>query len=189
MARSEKTRKTNLNSARKIVLKVGLTLFIVYHLYAVMLVPNSAGSYLGGRSAFLIEPYLNFFEFVTCWGFFAPDPGPPPIFVEWELEGESGQTLSKGHFPDYPDPYFLRERQNRRSVIVRFMSLDDTRSEKMLAPYLCEQNPKAVSVSLWRTYYNLPTLEDAVRGMPIVPFDGPGSRQLMSHSFCKESRS
>ncbi len=167
-------------------LKVGLTLFVLYHLYAVLLIPNSQ-NYLGLKSAPWVEPYVNFFEFVTAWGFFAPDPGPPPVFIDWVIEDSYGKLLDVGRWPDYPDSFFWRERQSFRVNIGRYMFTGEGRAEKMLTPYLCRQNEHAVSITLWKTYTNQIPLIDAVNqwsahaGTAAEP-----NRQLLSHNFCKE---
>jgi hypothetical protein len=165
--------------------KVGLTAFIIYHLYAVLLVPNNQ-NYLGFKSAPWINPYVSFFEFVTAWGFFAPEPGPPPIFVDWELMDQEGKLLETGRWPSYPNPFFWGERQSLRLNLGRFMAMNDARAEQMLSPYLCKQNPRAVSVQLWRSFYNLTPMVSAIHGQPLNGISSEPNRHLLSHSFCKE---
>src|SRR6476469_7797231 len=92
--------------------KAFLSLFLVFHLSAVVLAPNCQ-TYLGKVAAPLFEPYLNFFEFMASWSFFAPDPGPPPVFIEWESVDKNSTTLESNRWPILPNPYFFRERQNR----------------------------------------------------------------------------
>ncbi len=166
-------------------IKIILSLFILYHLYAVTLIPNSQ-TYLGLKSAPWIEPYVNFFEFVTQWGFFAPEPGPPPLFIEYELVDQEGKSIEVGRWPEIPDPYFLRERQNRKVNVVRFMATATGRAEMMMAPYFCKQNPKVSSVRLWRLYYNLPSLEQAAAGVKSASEGVKSDRYSISNSFCKE---
>jgi hypothetical protein len=169
----------------KIKFKIGLSLYILYHLYGVALAPNSQ-TYLGLRSAPFVEAYLGTFEFMSTWGFFAPEPGPPPIYVEWTLLDKNGNSLQEDRFPPSPDTFFIRERQNRRNSIVRFLSVDDTRIEKTLIPYLCRQNPGAVSVRTWRIAYSIPSPLEVTQQSRTLKDSVGQDKHWVGHSFCKE---
>lgn len=176
---------TNKNRKSLRSLKVVLSLFACYHLFGVILAPNSQ-TYLGLKSAPFYESYLHFFEFMSNWGFFAPEPGPPPVFVEWELQDQKGNTLEIDRIPSYPDPYWIRERQNRRMALVRFMIGQDQRIEKMMVPFLCRSHPNAAAVKLWKVGYGIPSLLDVVNGKRKVGDDENKERHWVVHSFCKE---
>jgi hypothetical protein len=168
-------------------LKGILSVFIVYHLYGVIFAPNSQ-TYLGMRSVPFYESYLSFFEFMTSWGFFAPEPGPPPVFIEWELVDGKGDVLEADRFPSYPDPFFLRERQNRRMSIVRFMAGNDARAEKMLVPYLCQKNSKIKSIRLWKVGYEIPSPLEVTSGKRKVGDNEVKVRHWLTQSFCQEKK-
>ena len=166
-------------------LKCLLSVFIVYHLYAVVLSPNS-GNYLGSKSSPLFGFYVNLFGLMTSWSFFAPDPGPPPLFVEWELLNKEGKSLGLGRWPQLPDPYFLRERQNRRIQAARTMVESDVRAEKMMVPYLCSKNLEASSVRLWSIMYPVPTLIEVANGTRKIGDQVQQSRHWIADGFCGE---
>jgi hypothetical protein len=164
-------------------IRMALSAVIAFHLFAIVLSPNK-NTWLGYQCAKIVEPYVNALELASSWSFFAPDPGPPPIFVEWQLENKKGEMIEKGRWPDSPDPYFLRERQNRRIATARFMAMSDERTEQVLLPYLCRTRPQAFSVKLWRTVYTLPSLTDVVKGKRKIGDDVGMDRRWVSQSFC-----
>lgn len=161
-----------------------LSLPIAFHLFCVLLAPNS-GNYLGQRVAWVVEPYINFLEIATPWAFFAPEPGPPPVYVEWEVLDRAGKTFSTGRFPELKDPFFLRERQNRRIAAVRFLVADKTRVDRVMAPYLCKTIPEAFSVRLWRVAYSVPALLEVAEGKRRIGDDVAADRRDVSHTFCE----
>jgi len=160
-----------------------LSLFIVFHFSVVVLLPNSQ-TYLGLRSAWFFEPYAQVFLLMTKWSFFAPEPGPPPVFVEWELLDRKGATLEMGRWPSSPDPFFLRERQNRRIAAAQSMVDSDGRAERMIVPYLCEKNPLTFSVKLWGLMYAIPSLSEIATGTRRIGDEVGMNRHWIAHSFC-----
>ena len=165
------------------VIRSFLTLFIGFHLFAIVLAPHPQ-SYLTGRALPVIGPYIKFFEFATSWGFFAPDPGPPPIFMEYELFGKTGTEIGRGRWPDYPDPYFFEDRQMRRIQYARFLLQQYSRVEKGFVPYLCKLNPAAASIRLWRVSYPIPSAEDVVQGKREIGDQKTLEREAISRVFC-----
>ena len=164
--------------------KVLLSLFVVFQLFAVVLAPNKE-TYLGAHVAPVIEPYLNFLELASTWNFFAPDPGPPPVYVDWELLDEKGQIIGKGIMPERVDPFVLRERQNRRIALTRFLIYSDQRVEQIFAPYLCRIHPEASSVRIWRATYNTPRLSEVADGTRQIGDEADVERRSVAHHFCK----
>lgn len=167
-------------------LYAALSVFLVYHLFCVIIAPNSS-SYFGRRFEGVISPYVSFFELASQWGFFAPDPGPPPVFVEYEVVGGGGDLLATGSWPEPGNPYALRERQNRRIGVARFMIGSDIRIEKMMGPYVCGLYPRAKSVRLWRVVRGMANLYDVVEGKRRID-DGIGSeRKIVTTHLCGEA--
>lgn len=162
-----------------------LSLALVFHLFAVLLAPNKE-TYLGFRAAKIVEPYLNFLELGSSWNFFAPEPGPPPVFVEWELVGKRGEQLGRGQFPELPDPFTLRERQNRRIAFTRFMVFDDSRTQGVMVPWLCRNHPEAASVRVWRVIHTIPSLNDVAAGRRRIGDDVGLERRSAAHGLCPE---
>lgn len=172
--------------SKRRVLRALLSVAIVWHLAAILIAPNK-DTYLALKAAPLIEPYVNFLELASSWNFFAPDPGPPPIYVEWEVLDSKLGTLERGRWPETADPYFLRERQNRRIASARFMAFSDTRTEQILLPYLCRTRAGtgAHSIRLWRTVYTIPGIKEVVDGKRTIGDDVGVDRHWVSHSFCQ----
>lgn len=168
-------------------IRIALSGFIGFHLFAVILTPNSQ-SYLGASASGVVDPYISFLELSNTWSFFAPDPGPPPVFLEYEIFDKHGATLSKGRWPDFPDPYFLRERQNRRVAAAEFMILAGVRSERMMVPYLCANAPEAHSVSLHQCHIPIPSLWDVRDGKATLGDESKLERTLISHNFCGDAK-
>lgn len=170
--------------------KWGLSAFIVFHSYVILIAPNNQ-SYLGMKSFPVLDPYMGIFEFATTWCFFAPEPGPPPIFIEYELIDSTGNSLGISRFPDDPDPYpfWFRERQNRRINLARFMGASDDRAVKMMVPYLCKKDSRVNSIKLWRILYPEPSMPEVLSGQRKIG-DGVGmDRHWVSENFCKEFQS
>ena len=160
-----------------------LSVFLVFHLLCVIIAPNKE-TYLGYRVAWLIEPYINSLGLSSSWSFFAPDPGPPPVFVEWELLDKASHPLERGRWPEATDPFILRERQNRRIATARFMVFSDERTEQVMLPYLCRTHPQADAVRLWRVSLTIPSLTDVRSGRRKIGDNGGREKRWVSHSFC-----
>jgi hypothetical protein len=164
--------------------RIVLSLALAFHLFAILLAPNK-DTYLGYRVAAVVEPYVNFLELGSSWNFSAPDPGPPPVYVEWELIGKNEEQLARGQWPEGKDPFGLRERQNRRIAFARFMVFDDSRAQAVMVPYLCRQHPEAYAVRVWRVMYSLPSLNDVATGKRRIGDDVGLDRRSVTHSLCE----
>ncbi len=84
----------------------GLTLFILYHLSA-MLVSQNSDHYLADRLKPYFMPYWQLLEFGSEWNFFAPEPGPAPLFLKYEIYDSNGILSSTDQLPHYPDDFFF----------------------------------------------------------------------------------
>ncbi|MBI3555507.1 MAG: hypothetical protein HY074_04510 [Deltaproteobacteria bacterium] len=168
---------------KEVATRIALTVFLVFHLFCVILAPNSM-TYLGQRCSFFVNPYVSFLEMSSQWGFFAPDPGPPPVFIEYEAMGSNGEPLASGYWPEKGDPFFLRERQNRRIGVARFLIATDDRIEKAMGPYYCRQFAKARSVRLWKVVQGMANLHDVSAGKRTIA-DGKGTeRKWVTQYLC-----
>lgn len=165
-------------------LRLALSAWIVYHLTAVVLVPNSR-NHIGQLVTPIMGPYVDFFEFTNAWSFFAPEPGPPPVYIEYELVDARGESIRRGKWPDMPNPFFLRERQNRRIAAAEFMMSSEVRAEKMMHGYLCRNFAEASSVRIWRVVHTIPTWQEVAEGKRRIGDEVRLERQLVTHSFCE----
>jgi hypothetical protein len=165
------------------VFRIGLSLFLCFHLSCIILAQNKR-AYLGYRFSSIIEPYTNVFEIGTAWSFFSPDPG-PPMHLEWELLDEKGKTLKKGQEPQPSHAFQIPERQNRRIAMSYLMAASDEKADRLMAPYLCKHYPQADSVNLWRVVYITPSFNDVAAGNRKVGDEKGTDRKFVSHSFCE----
>lgn len=168
--------------------RIGLSLVVVFHLFVIGVMPNP-DTWLGQHALRWLRPYVSALELTAQWNFFAPDPGPPPIFVEWELKDAQGEDIGTGRFPEQWDPYLLRERQNRRIAATRFVVLSDSRTEQVMLNYVCRKHPEAHAVTLWRTVYSTPSLNAIASGERKLGDDVGMQRHWVSHSFCERGES
>src|SRR4051794_25766694 len=79
-------------------LRAGLSLFVIFHVFSVLVVPNS-DNYLGAYFSKIMQPYLYFFEMTNNWNFFSPNPE-PPIYVEYQLLDSMGDPYLSGRWPE-----------------------------------------------------------------------------------------
>ncbi len=172
-------------SRRKTAVRLIISLWIVFHLFALVLGPNPQ-NYWGKTSGAVLEPYANFLGLVSTWSFFAPDPGPPPHYIEYEVYGKKQKILAEGEFPERKNPYFFQDRQNRRVTSARFMINQWERAEKMLVPYLCRKSAGAVRVRLWQVLHPIPTLWDVEQGKKIPNDPKDADRREISSTFCPD---
>jgi hypothetical protein len=165
------------------MIQAGLSVFIFFHLTAVIIAPNGR-SYLGGVVGPWIEPYVNALELVSSWNFFAPDPGPPPIQVVYEIHGKDQELVQEGKFPEAGDPFFFRDRQNRRIAAARFMISAQDRLEKVMVPYLCKSVPGAQAVRLGKRMHSIPSLQEVAEGKRSIGDALEAKTEWVSTTYC-----
>jgi hypothetical protein len=162
--------------------KAGLSVFIAFHLFCVILFPI-CDTPMGERLTHWARPYVLALELTNNWNFFSPNPS-PPIYVDYELVDDHGEIQSEGRWPEPKDPFFWRDRQTRRITATDFMIAGEVRVEKMMVSYFCNQPSHPHSVRLWRAMESQPTAEQVVSGQR-RPGDGKGTeRKFVSQTFC-----
>src|SRR3954467_1869488 len=78
-------RKRNLTS----ILKLVFSLFLLYHLAVIVIMPNPS-SLLGRKYSRYLTDYANSLGLNTTWQFFSP--GPAPVFyLEYTIEKPGGE--------------------------------------------------------------------------------------------------
>lgn len=106
-------------------------------------------------------PYANFLGMNTGWQFFSP--GPSPIFyLEYSFNYENGEAESESEpmlLPEKRNGYGHSDFYNRRLFSMRFFSLNPSRLEKFLVPWLCKQDLKASSVTVRQTFGEIKNVE------------------------------
>jgi hypothetical protein len=163
-------------------LKASLSLFIVFHIFCVLLAPNSE-SYMGGVFLNVMKPYLFFFEMTNHWNFFSPNPE-PPVFVDYQLVNMKGDAYFDGRWPETGESFFWKERQTRRVTAADFMVNQEVSAEKMMANYLCHRSPRPEAVRLWRVMEPVPSTVDILAGKRKLGDGVVSERKFVAHVFC-----
>lgn len=183
------------------MLRAALSLWIVIHLAAVLIAPNRTSVWttptVEGRVSFYeenrswVDAYLAPLGLLSTWGYFAPEPGSPPMFLDWEGENSRGDVVAFGSYPDPKANYFWNDRMNRRVTSIYFMIAADDRAERMLVPYFCNQlKEKGVErLRLYRRLHKLPIMEDVKSGRVSAFNWDDFERHWISTTFCKRNES
>jgi hypothetical protein len=168
---------------RNLFLKAALSVGVAFHLFCIFLVPNSQ-NYVGYIVAPIVEPYIRMLSLSSTWGFFAPDPGPPPLYIEYEALSGEGATLRAGRWPDRDQLPFFRERRIWRVSLVRSLASLTAGSEQIIGPYLCKLNPDASTVRMWKVVFGMPTLLDVRDGKRTIGDEVDQDRRLVGVTYC-----
>ncbi len=166
-------------SHRRAILSVAL----LFQLAVVLIGPNKE-TYHGFLLAPILEPAFNALEFGPNWSFFAPDPGPAPIRLEWEIVDAKNSIVRTGYFPEDGYPYFFNERQTRRVALARFFYFADDRHLSVWASWVCRSNPDANSVRLWKAEGSIPNLFKVQAGEEEIAAPTFNERKSVGNVFC-----
>lgn len=144
-----------------------LTLFLLYHVVVIVLMPN-AGSILGRRWGHYIAPYANTLGMNATWEFFSPDP-PQPFYFDYSVyfeteEGDEKREPIDGYFPDWRTERTLHPNKIRLKNAVRFFALTRASVEQAFIGYLCRKYPEANRVRVRQMLELVPPLEKARLG-------------------------
>lgn len=166
---------------RKRIFKAILSVMIVYQLVVIFLVPNQL-FYVTQKIAPIVIPYANLMGFNTVWQFFSPDPG-PPVYLEYEVFKE-GELVGTFHFPPFKDPYWLREKYNRRLAAFRMVGKDNGLASKVFGPMLCREHPEATRLEMNVLTVKFPSLDEVQSGTPLNDLSVRKTNYMGSH-YCK----
>ena len=141
-------RKLNLSRFLRLV----LSLFVVYHLAAVIIMPN-ASSLLGRKFSRYLTDYSNTLGINTTWQFFSP--GPAPVFyLEYDVEeanreGDDSSDAKSYQLPPKRRASYYDELYNRTLYSMRFFVLAPVDTfERFFVRWLCKKHPEAESLSI-----------------------------------------
>lgn len=151
-----------------------------------ILAPNQ-NAYLRSRFASWIDPYVGLLGLGATWSFFAPEPGPPPIFIEYERYGKEGTLLEKNSWPERGKDFFLHDRALRRGAAAQFMLGHPEFAGPMLINYLCHLYPETRSIRFWSVVYHVPTLKNVAEGKQKIGDETEPERKAITLDFCPES--
>ncbi|WP_413557025.1 hypothetical protein [Bdellovibrio sp. HCB209] len=150
----------------KPLLKILASVWIVYNICALMVMPN-VGSYFGRTASKFVGPYANLVGLNAGWNFFSPEPAHPmylKVVVNYP-ENEDG-SYRDPLITAYPDPESEAKTvsltRKREWAVMRFMVMDPRRLRQIFGPWLCRQYPGAESVDMEHVIETIPLLDEAV---------------------------
>ncbi len=148
---------------KKQLLKILLSLFVVYHVLAVVVLSNG-GSYLGRSWQSYLLPYANNLGLNATWSFFAPDPA-HTMYFEYVIEYADGRESSRGFFPPERQAFVNDTSARRLLYAMRYLILDPQKMDILLIPWLCRSHPDADRVFIKHLIQKIPSLDLAVLRM------------------------
>jgi hypothetical protein len=156
---------------------------VCWQLSVVLIAPNSSVEKLRAQDSFF-NRYVRLFGLGPYWSFFAPEPGPPPIHIEWEVLSASGEVVGTGSLPDSQEPLLFRDRFNRRLTLAAYLLSDRTRVDRVMSRYVCGRHPGAVSVRLWRSFDPIPSLREVAEGKKSLGDPRNRVREWTAQTYC-----
>lgn len=153
----------------RLLLKFFLSLWIVYNIFVMLIMPN-VGNYLGRTLSRFITPYAALMGLNAGWNFFSPDPA-HTMYLEYTLQypelapsvEKPMQDLVEGVFPPQKNLPILNPLRKRDLYAARFMALDPKRLRVIFAPWLCRQNPGVSDVEVRLIVETVPPLDKVVQ--------------------------
>ncbi|RYZ97412.1 MAG: hypothetical protein EOP11_22065 [Proteobacteria bacterium] len=172
-------------NSRRPWIRLIVSLGLIFHLGAVFTAPNPS-SYLTTALGFVYRPYTNYLGLAHTWGFFAPEPMAPPMFIDYIIDRKGGGQIS-GRFPDEKDPFFFRDRQNRRLALSRYIMSTDDNIRNMFVRYQCiEQKGALDAIRLWRVTQTPPSLESVRQGDKKMTDTADYKIEVLGTYYCPE---
>ncbi|WP_415061440.1 hypothetical protein [Bdellovibrio sp.] len=149
----------------KLLFKTLLSLWIVYNIFTMMVMPN-VGAYFGRTTSRFIVPYANSIGLNASWNFFSPDPA-HTMYIRYLIryqdpEGNEVKEPIEGFFPAEKNKGVLSGERKRELYVMRFMVIDPKRLRLLFGPWLCRQYPGATSVEMEHVVETVPTLDQVV---------------------------
>ncbi len=92
-----------------------------------------------------------------------------------------------GRFPDEVDPFFFRDRQNRRMSLSKFILSTDDNIRNMYVRYLCKEHPDTTSMRLWRVLTTQPSLEMVQKGIKKMTDPVDYKIEVLGTYYCAET--
>lgn len=156
-----------------LILKALLSLWIVYNIVVIIVMPN-AGSYFGRVTSRFIGPYANAVGLNAGWNFFSPDPAhtmyirymvyfnnPHASDSSTESEAEKEKEPIEGYFPAEKNKMISSMFRSRELYVMRFMIMDKRHLKNLFGAWLCRQYPGASSVDMEHVIETVAMLDQA----------------------------
>jgi hypothetical protein len=148
----------------KTVLKVVLSLWALYHITAILVMPN-LGSYLGRGIQPAIATYASTIGFNAGWNFFSPDPAHIMYIryiIHYGNEGSEEKEAVEAYFPPEKNKGIFSITRQRELYAMRFMVIDPMRLKTLFGPWLCRQYPGSSYVEMEHVIETIAPLQQIV---------------------------
>ncbi|MGZ3772069.1 MAG: hypothetical protein ACXVCY_08205 [Pseudobdellovibrionaceae bacterium] len=145
--------------------KTLLSLWIIYNIFIMLVMPN-IGGFIGRISSKYITPYANTVGLNAGWNFFSPDPA-HTMYLRYTVRYVDSQGIEikepvEDFFPKEKNQAVHAVSRKRDLYAMRFMLLDSKRLRILLGPWLCRQYPGATSVEMEHVIETVPLLDQVV---------------------------
>lgn len=149
----------------KLLFKAILSLWIVYNIFVMMVMPN-IGSLFGQAVSSFVTPYANTVGLNASWNFFSPDPA-HTMYIRYtvyyqDFDGNDLKEPLEGYFPEEKNQGIKNATQKRNLYAMRFMVLEPKRLRILMGPWLCKQYSGATSVEMEHVIETVPPLAQAI---------------------------
>jgi hypothetical protein len=169
------------------LLKAFLSLFIVFHIFAVVILPNPE-SIVNRVLSPIIVPYGSFLGVNTTWRFFSPNP--LVRLLVYEVFSRNADGVLEGKTYRYPrtlQEEGLRETFNRKFSNSMFMMARLEYITDVLRPSLCKWHPEAETIAISMTGRVLSSIEKTkFEGAKTRDELGTMQTQYLTDIHCKE---
>lgn len=162
-----------------------VSFFLLFHLLGVLTAPNKI-SFLSQAIAPVYTPYLTLLGLASTWSFFAPEPFYAPVHLDYAIEQKDGMPVT-GRFPDAENPFFFRDRFNRRIALTRQIAASEGTIKGMFVHYLCGQYPGMISVKLWGVMGTMSSLQQVKGGERKITDPGEIKTEVLGTHYCPEA--
>jgi hypothetical protein len=162
-----------------------ISLFLLFHLLGVLTTPNP-GSFLTQALRPLYGPYMDLLGLRSSWAFFAPEAIYSPVYIDYVVARKTKMPVT-GRFPGNENPYFWRDRYNRRIALARMILSNEDNLRNMFVPYLCGEYPDMESAELWRVMATEPSLEMVQKGTKKITDPAEFRLEALGTYYCPES--
>ncbi len=152
----------------KPILKAFLSLWVVFNIAVIVVMPN-VSSYFGRLSSRFLAPYANIVGLNAGWNFFSPDPA-HTMYIHYMVYFANPDPLSEADEKEPFEGFFPMEKnkgigpmtRQRELYVMRFMVINRTHMKYLLGPWLCRQHPGASSVDMEPVIETVAPLDQAV---------------------------
>lgn len=149
----------------KLLFKALASLWIVYNIFTMLVMPN-IGAYFGRAASPFIGPYANTVGLNATWNFFSPDPA-HTMYIHYTIhylddDGNETKETVEGYCPQEKNKGNMIASRKRDLYAMRFMVIEPKRLRILMGPWLCRQFPGATSVAMEHVIETVPPLDQVV---------------------------